>query len=571
MLSSAGVGAAVQQAGGGKSAKQESTTRGSRSGKKYNVSSRYRRLEHVSETSLCYTGIVGLAYLLAMLASIVPTLIILLVCLPLGALLHYSILAASCLRYRLSSAASVGPWKLVSPVEQLWLSDCSSQCPSQTLLMLQGSLSVHELRAYVHERLVTARLAPSGRLMYPRFTQRIERLGSGDMLWVTDERFSVDNHVYGYSEGTGCSPLLSVTALQAHVARMAALPLSTQRPLWEMQLISYVNNQQQSLNQGEDGSCSCCILFRVHPALGDAASLVSVLTQVLTDRPPMVERVHHRCSVNWSHVWLCVKVFFTGFLTCLSQWVFRWRDRNELSSNGRLAAAEDGDRTMVVSWSPAISLEKINRIRHVTRTSVSDILLAVTTQVLTRHLNKEHAGSIIHVHATLPVHVRSRKFDVNEMPAMDSSYAFVDLLLPTEVEGSIPKLWHLKAKVEALKASSVSLTMYFATWLLRTMFFPYIFRAMYKRLLSQSSCFVSSLNSMVETRVSVASSAVTGVVCWVPSPHKCRLSFTFFTYAGDVHMAVAADSSLISSPDLFTGDFSAQVHQHVLYLCCIFY
>ena len=496
---------------------------------RYNVTVRFKRLEHVSETSLLYICFVDLMYLVAVLLSIVPTLFVLFVCLPLGALLRYLIYLCSLLRCWLTTGLG-SSWQLASTLEEIWLCDTRQHQASQVLITLHSPLCVGDLREYINTKLVMA-TSVTGQRLYPRFTQKVKRLWC-DSLWVTDELFDINNHVYENDS--------LLTDLKTHVGQMANIPLSLDRPLWEMQLIKYLDEQLTE---------SYGILFRVHPAFADGTVLVHILTQVLTDRLPV--SISSRRCVSGMYVWKCIKAFFSGFISCLHQWLFRVRDRNSLS---RML---DGQKKLV-SWSKPISLEKICRIRQVTRTTVTDVLLAISTQILCKYLKNQHGGSIVHIHATVPMEVRSYKLATDAVPIMGSSYAFVDMLLPTNVEGIIPKLWHIKSRSDALKKSSVPLAMHTGAWMLRNIFPLCLFKRLFRGILNQSSCFVSSLNT-IETRLSIASSQVTGVVCFLPSPLESRLSFSFVTYAGEIYLAITADGNIISSLDAFTEEFSSQV------------
>ncbi|KAF0295279.1 putative diacylglycerol O-acyltransferase [Amphibalanus amphitrite] len=290
------------------------------------------------------------------------------ICVTLCALLVYPVaaaarrLAAVCshhlrqypLKHRLSVALG-----LMAPQDAQWLLPGGPVQPVyQALLFCPAPFSLHAFRAAVEGRLrVRAAAAPAS---VGRLFQKVVPVAGG-LAWVDDERFAIESHIR-----TG--PELANTAeLGRFVSSRLVLPLPADRPLWEAVALPLPDS-------GET-----CVLLRAHQALSDGVGLLRVLCHALADAPAEEEHM----KPTFGSLTYSLNVLRALFVTpvTLAEWlVASVRQRRPAPA---LRDWEDADVSL-----GSLSWEHVCQVKHVTRQSVHEILLALTAGAFRRELQR---------------------------------------------------------------------------------------------------------------------------------------------------------------------------------------
>ena len=487
------------------------------------MSAPYRRLLHPADKSLLFSFFASLFHGVAALVLFVPAIMFILVLLPIGFI-----------GKRCSTCCGAGKSKclrrttLLTPTEEVWLHDTSfNQMLVQSLITIEHGLDFSHLCDLIYTRLICAE-SKSGKRLYPRFTQKLIKLNSG-YAWIDHAEFCIVNHILHMPK-----TMYAQSDVRDYVASMAVQELSHGKPLWEMHILTDFGEHKDML-----------ILFRMHPCLSDGISVLKVLIQSITDNPS----VHHTKPRfgHTSYAFNFLRSMLVGPSLFLNKWIFTKADYNLL--HGPSLSGEK-----VVAWSKPFSLERATQIKQVTRCKLNDVLLSVTAGSMRKYLQTSGIGNPYNMLASVPIDLRSDHATVS----MGNKYALVNILLPTNTEGAIPRLWDIRQRMDKLKSSPDTVLLYVNQWILSYMLPKCLFANIWACLLNKASCLVSSLPGPDKV-LHVTSKQVKNIVYWMPSSTKVAVSVSFFTYAGQVQMAVIADKAVMPQPHILTDNFTVQV------------
>ena len=144
--------------------------------------------------------------------------------------------------------------------------------------LVEPELRLDEVRERVQERL----------LKYDRFRQKVVEDTMG-ATWVEDGSFDIADHVLGEDLilQPGQSP---VEALKVRVGHLAATPLASDRPRWEIRLVERLDAGRSAL------------IIRIHHCIGDGIALTSVMLSITDGGKPPPERKHR--EPEGEHDWV---------------------------------------------------------------------------------------------------------------------------------------------------------------------------------------------------------------------------------------------------------------------------
>ena len=399
----------------------------------------------------------------------------------------------------------------------------------QSLVTLENGIDVIRIRDLIHARLISAE-GKSGEKLYPRFTQKIVPLYTG-YAWTNDEDFSIGNHVYVMPNG-----VRTKEDLQQFASEMSTKMLPRDRPLWEMHIQS---------DFGEDKDT--VVLFRIHPSLTDGISLVQILFSSVVDSQTVSCQLKPRFGRS-AYVFNAMRAFIIGPVVFLHKWIFMRRDYN-------LIHGPELSGKKVVAWSEPFSLAQATRIKQVTRSTLNDILLSVASGNIRTYFKYRGVQNPYDILATIPIDMRSDSSHIK----MGTKFSYVDLTLPTNTEGSIPRLWEVKHEMDEVKNSANPVVMRASQWLLTNMFPECVHKWIWWSIWNKSTCVISNLPGP-ETSLTFASREIKSIVYWLPPAPEVALSICFMTYSDQVRMAVLGDSAVVPDPHVLTDDFIFQVN-----------
>jgi diacylglycerol O-acyltransferase / wax synthase len=126
--------------------------------------------------------------------------------------------------------------------------------------ILDGEIALEEFAAHIESRLP----------LIPRYLQRVipAPFGLGMPMWEFDPAFEIHNHVREIRLKRGTE-----AELQKQVSEVLSHRLHRERPLWEFTLFTGLRGQR------------CALLARVHHALADGISGVSMLNVIMDSEP----------------------------------------------------------------------------------------------------------------------------------------------------------------------------------------------------------------------------------------------------------------------------------------------
>ena len=417
----------------------------------------------------------------------------------------------------------------LSITEKFWIqNDHLNPKVVQSLIIVEYGLSAPQIVNLINTRLVLVTSDLGGRL-YPRFSQKVVRTCS-DYVWVKDENFFIHDHVFTMPKG-----IESVVDLQDYISEMGSRPLSFNNALWEVQILTNFGEQQDTV-----------LLLRMHPCLTDGVSLVRVLYKSIADVdsvttvPPKFAQVS--CLDSVKSVLYGPLLFFKNFVCSRSD--FNLLHGKHIHLSGK----------KLVTWSEPFSLSAAIRIKQVTRSTLSEVLMSVAAGSIRSYLQLSGIPHPYDMHCSIPVYVGADKSST-----FGNHVILLKIPIPTNTEGIVPRLWQMKERMIKVKHSAFfSLT----RRLFKRSFHVLpesLWNYMWQSIADSCSCVISCLPGP-EIGLRLASKQIKTVFYWYPHVHNIPLTISFFTYGDHVQMAVSADSAVLPNPEILTKDFIYQVN-----------
>ncbi len=493
------------------------------------LSAPYKRLEHPVEKSLFLSCSLSLLLLFVILLLFGPAVLLYVVFLPLAWLVRSCIACCCCCSRNRACACCCS--QVLTASENFWLHDSPfNKMVVQALLTLEEGLSLSQIRELVVSKLVCAK-DKNGRHSYPRFTQKVVPLYMGN-AWIKDPDFVIDNHVMAVKE-----VIRNQTELEKYIASQASVELDKDRPLWEIHVLCSFSETRDTL-----------LLLRMHPCMSDGISLMRVLVKSLVDNP-MALQLKPRFGQS-AFAFNFLRAVFVGPLVFLHKLLFTSSDRNPLniSANRHLSGRK------VVAISEPFSMENATRIKQVTRSTLNDVLLTVAAGSLRRYLQRLGVPNPYDLNAIIPIDLRSDDGRVR----MGWKLSLMDFPLPTNTEGTIPRLWEIKQRMDELKNSADPVVMHYLIPFLSLLLPQRLYQRVVAHIFNKATCFVSTLPGP-EQPVMLEGRNVKSVIYWAPPWDNAALSVSFITYADQVWMTVISDLAIVPDPQLLTRDFTQQV------------
>ena len=400
----------------------------------------------------------------------------------------------------------------------------------QSLIIVEYGLSIPQIVNLINTRLVLA-TSELDESLYPRFSQRVVRTCS-DYVWVKDESFFIHDHVFAMPKG-----IESVVDLQDYVSDMGSRPLPFNSALWEVHILTNFGEQQDTV-----------LLLRMHPCLTDGVSLVRVLYKSIADVdsvttvPPKFAQVS--CLDSFKSILYGPLMFFKTFVCSRND--FNLLHGKHIHLSGK----------KLITWSEPYSLSAAIRIKQVTRSTLSEVLMSVAAGSIRSYLQLNGIPHPYDMHCSIPVYVGADKAST-----FGNHVILLTIPIPTNTEGIVPRLWQMKEHMIKVKHSA------FFAWTKRLFKCSFhvlpesLWNNMWRSVVNNCSCVISCLPGP-EIGLRLASKQIKTIFYWYPHVHSIPLTISFFTYGDHVQMAVSADSSVLPNPEILTKDFIYQV-----YLC----
>lgn len=487
----------------------------------------YKRLRHLEDRNVCVVFLTGIIFCIASIIVGCPVILILCIIVPIIYFVRKLFLFCCCCLKPGSCACCCAD--LMSDTELLWYQASPNAMVAQCLLTLQHGLSTIRIQDLLNARLISAE-NKNGSKQYPRFSQKVVSMPSG-YAWIADPDFHMENHVFDVPNS-----VQSAEDLQEFVADMASKPISLDHPLWEIHVL---------LNFGE--TKETVLLFRIHPCVTDGISLIRILIKSIVDHHSLCN-LKPRCGSN-SMCWDALRSVLCGPLVFIQKWLFMRRDFNLLHGDHIHLSGK-----MAVAWSEAFSLPCAQRVKQVARSSLNDVLMSVAAGCLRTYLQYNGVHNPYDIQVVVPMDLRTDRLKI----PMGNKYSYLNIAVPTNTEGIVPRLWEFKLRMDEAKHSADSTIMSSISWLSAFILSGKCFKRFWRTFFNKFTCFISNLPGP-EGRLTFASREIKSLVFWVPPRDEMAVSISFITYADELRMSVIADRSVIPHPELLTREFIIQV------------
>ncbi|XP_064106602.1 uncharacterized protein LOC135215622 isoform X2 [Macrobrachium nipponense] len=521
----------------------------------YLKSAPIKRIKHPLEENVLVTFFSTFASIVLTCAISIPLSLAFLLVLPAAFLMK--VVTAACHKPRFHSCISCHNDYLAPHDAQFLLQDVDNHAIIHSVLIIDASMNLKRIKQLLATRVVEAKNGAGG-LMYPRLTQMVSQLPAGP-AWVLDQNFNLHNHVFS-------GPAITTEEeLQKYVSSLLSQPLPPTRPLWEIIVLHDYGRSRDTV-----------LVCRLHQCLSDGMSLIRVLCQSLSDNQIMhiPQKPHFGGTTYGMNL---IKALLIGPMTALT-WLWWWRPdlnpltvrRNSCSYRTRKCKSKksysckrdvsDGDSEesgaytvwnedttdgQVVFWSAAVSVNRVVRIKQVTRTCLNDVLLAALSGALRLTLQRQGVMHPSDLKVSLAVDLRSNSLPFT-IPRLGTKAALVPLSLPLSWEASIPRLWEVRSRVDDMKASADPVVSYGLVWLAYR-FLPMSWaRRLLERLHHRMSLQYSSLPGPTSSLL-LGGYTVKHIYNVSPVRDPTPVSVTVLTYADQVHVSVAARRSLPSA------------------------
>ena len=226
----------------------------------------------------------------------------------------------------------------------------------------------------------------------------------------------------------------------------------------------------------------------------------------------------------------------TGNALMLSKYIIGKSDP-QTSLRGKCKITKNG------TWSTPIPLEKIKALGRDLGGTVNDVMLAAVTGGLRRYLEANgETIDFLDIQAVVPVNLRNN----GDFEKMGNQVGMVLMPLPVGQQNPLDRYQMVKTRMDDLKQSGESDIIFN---LLNTTFFKskLLATAMVGVLTPKASLLVTNVPGPQE-QIAFAGRKICRPVFWIPLPTGWGLGISILSYAGDITLGVAVDTSLIPDP-----------------------
>jgi diacylglycerol O-acyltransferase len=399
---------------------------------------------------------------------------------------------------------------------------------------------------------------------FPRFRQRaVDGRPGGAPAWEDDPGFDLDLHVHRL----GVPAPGDRGALQELVSDLVATPLDRSKPLWDIYLL-------------EGYGSGCAVLVCMHHAIADGIALGRVMLS-LTDpdgepvefapgAPPdaglgsraaaLVRPASAAISAGRTLAHEGVEMLLhPDRVQSLAQTVEA--DARVFAkfllpgSDPRSALKGEPHVAHRVAWATT-SLATVKRAGRTFDATVNDVLVAAVAGAVGQHL-RDRGDEVDEVHALVPFNLRP--LDQPLPRDLGNRFGLVLLGLPVGIEDPIERLRAVQQRMSAIKSSHEGAIAYGILGVIgRT---PPVVE---ERLVN----FFAAKGTMVLTNVpgprqvvTLAGTAVKGVLVWAPCSGGVGMSVSVFSYAGKVTVGFLVDAGLVDDPQPLADSVRSEVLQ----------
>jgi WS/DGAT/MGAT family acyltransferase len=420
----------------------------------------------------------------------------------------------------------------VAPNDGVWLQD------SETNRMV-----IHGLYVTDHIDLAAARdvwrvrvLDVEGGDRYPRFRQRLVQVRA-KWFWEADPLFDVTRHIVA-------SPLtghITTADLQAYIGTIAHQPLDDDRPRWR---IEYIEDY-------EDGQSA--FLVRMHHALADGISMVPVILSLMDELATAPDAAPSPTRPLVSRLTSAVLAPLAAPVALLRRVL--WSPDRHALHGPRVSGRKK------VAWTRAISLDVVKAVKNRYGATVNDVLMAVVSGAIARHLETADGARVPHIRVSMPVNMRGP----DEPLHMENRFAAVPLTLSAFSRHLPERLAAVKRQMDTLKQSLDPLVIYGVVKVFLTTMPAGMSRRLIDFFANKCTCVITNVPGP-QVALAFGGRALRSLMFWVPQRADIAVGVSILSFAGNVQVGVIADVGLLDDPERLVTAIEAEfdeLQEHV--------
>jgi diacylglycerol O-acyltransferase len=423
--------------------------------------------------------------------------------------------------------ARVGRREAVSPNDAVWLQDSATNRMVIHGIYTTDHIDLDTARTVFQERVIDA----EGGTRYPRFTRRIVRV-RGRWYWEEDPHFDIARHIVP-------APLTGrVTAddLQDYIASIAHEPLPDDRPPWRIEYIE----------EFEDGESA--FMVRIHHSMADGIAFVPVIFSLMDELgpPPPTPAPAPRTLI--SRIGTVIAAPLAMPFVLLERALWR-PDRHALHG------PPVGGRKRV-AWTHALPLEDVKRFKNQFGATVNDVLMALVSGAVSRHLEHAAGQTVPHIRVSMPVNMRAPGSPLK----MENRFAAVPLTLPSGPRALPERVAAVKVTMDALKRGLDPLAIYGAVNLMLTALPQAASRKLIDFFANKCTSVVTNVPGP-QVPLAMAGRRLRTLMFWVPQRADIGIGISILTFAGLVQVGVIADTRILEDPGVLVEAIEAEFEE----------
>lgn len=407
------------------------------------------------------------------------------------------------------------------------------------MMTFEKKVNVIKLKEIIQTRL----------LLFERFRMKVI-LKRNKPIWHEDTAFDLDNHVHQIT----LPSLGGYEELQTVVSKLISQPLEADKPLWQVHII----------DNFEGGTA---IVWRLHHAIADGIALIKVVfsltgatraeslstaveqedfeSQAHTLKEDMVQLINTGKDIyqqgqellkNPTQIKDALKE--TWFISKELGKLFFGSSVSDTIYKGKLSYSKK------VAWSDALSLQDIKKIRLQYKATVNDILLALITGALRRHLIKHKQPLDKCIRIVVPVNMRKK----GEKIKVINKIGMLSIELPVQIKSSKERIEYIVEKTKVLKHSIEPILIYNLLHVLADVV-PATIERKFSDFIGTKIVGVITNVPGPTTPIYLVGQKVKDIMFWVPQTSPLGIGISIISYNNRVCLGVATDTNLVQDPD----------------------
>lgn len=426
----------------------------------------------------------------------------------------------------------------MSDSEAVWLASCVNNelktSVSNIFLVFEGKITMDEALSFVRDSLLSQGKLSGINTRRLKFRYSPVRVMAG-YGWKDIVDFNTSNYVF---ESMDNSSSLSPVELGGTTQ---VLDNETLETMWRVLLFP---SSRESENTG--------VLMQTHESTADVFTSTRFLLESLGYKTIYLKKQCFLLSRVATFVCAC----YTGPLVILKRLLMRTTDRFF-----NTADRQESKNSLHVTWSRAVDLKSVKRIKDITRTKVDIILLSCVAGAIRAFLQKCRALDPDDIRVCIRTDVRPQHAKLN----LDNKFSLAFVKLPVGTEGAVPRLWETRRRVDNFSFSLESIITYGFIKLCLLLFPLSAVRRLINYLINKAPCTVTQIPGP-NTPVYLNGKMATVMACCTPRKTGSGLSICLTHHGGKVHLGLVGQDSQINDASVVVAEFEREVDDLVKHL-----